>query len=165
VQRPRIQQCLNCPFLHLPAPPARKEEGKSQGQGHGQNNIKPNKKQDKDGKVVGNNQTDGDKKKFKRSNAVNWVEVQLDDPTWKLPSHQRIVVNDSTARSDIVCWSHIANNRTCTFEGCLHRHPTKPSEIGTITEAKKMIDWVTNDSTLKWVGNAKKEIQSYISST
>ena len=156
-------QSLNCPFLQLPAPPAKKEDDKGQGQGHG--NKKANKRRNKDERVVADNQNVGDKKKFKRSNPVNWVEVKNDDSKWKLSGHQCVVVENSTARSDIVCWSHIANNRTCTFESCLHRHPSKPSEIGTVAEAKKLIDWVTNDPTIQWVGNAKKEIQSYISST
>ena len=83
-------QSLNCPFQQLLAPPAKKEDDKGQGQGQG--NKKANKRRNKDERVLADNQTNGNKKKFKCSNPVNWVEVKNDNSKWKLLGHQCVVV-------------------------------------------------------------------------
>jgi hypothetical protein len=146
-------QCLHCPFLQLPCPAPTSGPPKSV----------PNKakKRDKDGQaLIPERRTT----RYQRANPVNWVDLKNDDPSWKISAHQCLMKDGSSNRADVLCWSHIANNRSCNFEHCKQRHPSKPADIGSICDAKKVISWIDKDPTLKWVGNARQEFLTWISS-
>ena len=81
---------------------------------------------------------------------------------WKVRDHNPLVVPGSNDVKDIVCFAHITEHQVCRRPNCRYRHPTKPSEIGTIAEAKKFVSWVDNDSTITWVGDTKKKIMDWI---
>jgi hypothetical protein len=105
-------------------------------------------------------------KKPRAENPISTVTyISLVHPVpadWKVWVHNPLVVPGSNDVKDIVCFAHITEHQVCRRPNCRYHHPTKPSEIGTIAEAKKFVSWVDNDSTITWVGDTKKKIMDWI---
>jgi hypothetical protein len=113
----------------------------------------------------GEHQNDGTNNKQNKTPPVDWIElINRNDKSWRISEHKFLFVEGSHDPTNILCWNHVAAGRICKVKNCKYRHPSTPATICNKSEVQRLIEWVRNDPTIRWVGEAKKDIQQWITS-